>query len=66
MRPVSVNLHLLTGSYWMVDPAGRFFDNVDGRHRRSQPILEVGVAAAARQIRFAPDRFVARGGVYQW
>ena len=34
---------LMRGSYVMVDPAGRFFDNVEGGHTYSRPILEVGV-----------------------
>ena len=34
---------LMTGSYVMVDPAGRFFDNAAGAHTYSRPILEVGV-----------------------
>ena len=33
---------LMTGSYVMVDPAGRFFDNIAGTHTYSRPILEVG------------------------
>ena len=28
--------NLMTGSYVMVDPAGRFFDNVSGTHRYSR------------------------------
>lgn len=56
----------MTGSYAMVDPAGRFFDNATGQHHYSQPILEVGAAAAWREIRFSPDRYRARGGIYLW
>jgi radical S-adenosyl methionine domain-containing protein 2 len=56
----------MTGSYAMVDPAGRFFDNTAGRHTYSQPILAEGVDAAWSGIRFHLDRFVDRGGVYQW
>jgi radical S-adenosyl methionine domain-containing protein 2 len=56
----------MTGSYAMVDPLGRFFDNTDGRHRYSSPILEVGVSAAWSQVRFVPARFKERGGLYPW
>jgi len=52
----------MTGSYAMVDPLGRFFDNVDGRERYSRPILEVGIAQAWSEIRFYKDRFIERGG----
>ena len=56
----------MTGSYAMVDPAGRFFDNVSGRHAYSRPILAVGVDDAWADVTFMPDRFSARGGLYSW
>lgn len=56
----------MTGSYAMIDPAGRFFDNVTGRFRYSAPILEVGIDHAWSQLPFDFDRFSARGGVYNW
>jgi radical S-adenosyl methionine domain-containing protein 2 len=56
----------MTGSYAMVDPAGRFFDNSAGRHRYSDPILGVGLKAAWGQVTFHEDRFYDRGGVYNW
>ena len=57
---------LMTGSYVMVDPAGRFFDNVAGVHRYSHPINEVGVEAALGQVSVNPDRFRSRNGRYNW
>jgi radical S-adenosyl methionine domain-containing protein 2 len=55
----------MTGSYAMVDPAGRFFDDVDpGGHTYSDPILDVGVARAVAQIRVSREKFLARGGLY--
>ncbi len=57
---------LMTGSYVMVDPAGRFFDNVSGTHIYSRPILEVGVEEALRDISIAPEKFLSRGGSYDW
>lgn len=56
----------MTGSYAMVDPAGRFFDNTAGRHTYSRPILGVGVDAAWQDVRFEAQRFAARGGEYDW
>ncbi len=56
----------ITGSYAMVDPAGRFFDNTLGRHRYSAPILQVGLDAAWEEIAFSRSRFEGRGGVYDW
>jgi radical S-adenosyl methionine domain-containing protein 2 len=56
----------MTGSYAMVDPAGRFFDNTAGHHTYSRPILDVGLDEAWRDVTFLMDRFVARGGEYAW
>ena len=57
---------MMRGSYVMVDPAGRFFDNVQGGHSYSKPILEVGVAAAITEVAGNPDLFIQRGGLYEW
>ena len=57
---------LMTGSYVMVDPAGRFFDNVGGIHKYSRPINEVGVDAALREVSIDPDKFRLRDGLYAW
>lgn len=56
----------MTGSYAMVDPAGRFFDNTAGHYRYSRSILSVGVTDAWQDIRFDTQRFEERGGVYDW
>ncbi|MEV4348230.1 viperin family antiviral radical SAM protein [Actinoplanes sp. NPDC049596] len=56
----------MLGSYAMVDPAGRFIDNVDGVYAYSDPILSAGVAGAAAQVRLFPQRFLRRGGRYDW
>ena len=57
---------MMSGSYVMIDPAGRFFDNVDGFHNYSRFILKVGVMEALRDISVVPERFVQRGGHYGW
>ena len=56
----------MTESYVMVDPAGRFFDNAQGFYTYSDPILEVGVAAALKQVSIDPKQFHQRGGKYAW
>ena len=55
---------LMTGSYVMVDPLGRFYDNATGRHRYSRAILAVGVARALDEVAVDADRFRERGGIY--
>lgn len=56
----------MRGSYAMVDPAGRFFDNVSGGYSYTAPILRAGVDAAWSQVNFSMDRFLDRGGSYDF
>jgi len=56
----------MKGSYAMVDPAGRFFDNTSGMHHYSKSILEVGVAEAAMDVNYSFEKFTSRGGIYDW
>ena len=56
----------MRGTYAMVDPIGRFFDNSGCGYRYSKPILEVGLRDAWDEIDFDLVRFVERGGVYDW
>ena len=57
---------LMRGSYLMIDPAGRFFDNTQGGHHYSRPILEVGIAEALQDVAADVNRFQRRGGLYDW
>jgi len=57
---------MMTGSYVMVDPAGRFFDNVTGRHVYSGPISEIGVDAALNEVSVDTEKFRLRDGAYDW
>ena len=55
---------IMTGSYVMVDPRGRFFDNTEGHHTYSEPILSAGVDAAASQVDRSLSRYLERKGNY--
>lgn len=66
LSPVGEDNDAMRGSYAMVDPAGRFFDNVAGGHSYGAPILDVGVSTAWRSVSFDLERFMRRGGVYGW
>ena len=57
---------LMTGSYVMVDPAGRFFDNAAGTHTYSRPILEAGVEQALMDVFVDAGKFLSRSGMYAW
>ena len=63
---VPENNDLMTGSYVMVDPAGRFFDNVVGAHSCSRPILDVGVEEALKDVSMDARKFLSRSGIYAW
>jgi len=63
---VSENNCEMTGSYAMVDPAGRFFDNESHEHRYSDSILKVGVEKAFYHVRIDEQKFIDRGGIYNW
>lgn len=56
----------MTGTYAMIDPAGRFFDNTNGSHTYSKSILEVGVDAAMKEVSINYSKFLKRGGLYKW
>lgn len=56
----------IKGSYAMVDPAGRFFDNTTGKHNYSSQILEVGVITAIQEVNYDLPKFISRGGQYDW
>ena len=56
----------MKGSYAMVDPAGRFYDNATGTHNYSRPILEIGSRLAIQQVNYDFSKFVSRGGIYDW
>ncbi|MDE2816900.1 MAG: viperin family antiviral radical SAM protein [Chloroflexota bacterium] len=63
---VPENNDLMTGSYVMVDPAGRFFDNVAGDHTYSRSIIKGGVEEALRDVSVDPEKFLSRNGRYDW
>ncbi len=56
----------MRGSYAMVDPAGRFYDSVNGGYHYSRPILSVGLAEALKEVRTDLRKFLDREGLYNW
>lgn len=55
----------MTASYAMVDPYGRFYDNIEGAYRYSEAIWKAGGETARAQVIVDAGKFVARGGVYK-
>ena len=57
----------MEGSYIMMLPDGRFFNNFCGRYSYgSNTIFEVGVERALYEVGWDPEKFLKRGGVYNW
>lgn len=56
----------MTGSYAMVSPDGKFYDNATGSLRYGERILDIGLEEAWARVAFDADRFNQRGGVYDW
>lgn len=56
----------MKGSYVMVDPAGRFFDNSSGTHLYSKPINDVGCEKALQEMNYDFEKFIGRKGKYNW
>jgi len=53
---------LMTSSYLMINPQGKFYQNNSGCYGFSDSILDIGVQDAISQIGFSYQRFVERGG----
>lgn len=56
----------MIGSYVMIDPAGRFFDNTTGTLIYSKSINEHGVKACIKKMNYSFSKFYNRGGIYNW
>lgn len=63
---VPENNSQMKGSYAMVDPAGRFYDNRNGTHNYSRPILEIGARQAITEVNYNFEKFIMRDGLYDW
>ncbi len=56
----------IKGSYVMIDPAGRFFQNIENQYRYSEPILLNGIYSAYNEMNYKIELFQKRGGIYEW
>jgi radical S-adenosyl methionine domain-containing protein 2 len=57
---------LMRGSYAMMDALGRFYSNINGEHEYTNPVMDVGVLEAWGENCFLEERFLKRGGIYDW
>lgn len=63
---VAEDNELMTGSYLLVDPLGRLFENSQGRHTYSSPLQGRTVDECLKEINLDREMFLKRGGVYEW
>ena len=57
---------LMTGSYVMIDSLGRFYSNIEGAHKYTRSILEIGIEESWRENQFNKHHFIEREGIYDW
>lgn len=60
------NNEAMTGSYLLIDPQGRLFENSAGRHTYSSPLQHNDIERCLSEINLNRERFIGRGGIYNW
>lgn len=60
------NNEAMTGSYLLIDPQGRLFENSAGRHTYSSPLQHNDIEKCLSEINLNRERFIERGGIYSW
>lgn len=58
--------HAMTGSYLLIDPQGRLFENSKGKHTYSEPLQDNHINKCLGQISLNRKTFIERGGIYNW
>jgi len=56
----------MTGSYLLIDPLGRLFENSAGKHTYSSPLQDNGIGQCLSEINLNREMFIQRGGIYKW
>lgn len=56
----------MTGSYLLIDPQGRLFENSKGMHTYSTPLQNSDVESCINELTFDREAFIKRGGIYAW
>lgn len=58
--------YAMTGSYLLIDPQGRLFENSKGKHTYSKPLQNNSLEECISQISLNRKTFIERGGIYNW
>lgn len=56
----------MTGSYLLIDPQGRLFENSAGKHTYSSPLQSNDIDVCLSDINLNREMFIKRGGLYNW
>ena len=64
IRVVAEPVETIRGSYVMISPDGRFFDDSEGCHYYSNRILDVGLSNAFNEVAFDAAKYDGRDGNY--
>lgn len=57
---------LMTRSYLLIDPKGRFYENWGSENKKSDSLVDHSVEHCLGQIQLDRELFLERGGVYDW
>lgn len=60
------NNEAMTGSYLLIDPQGRLFENSEGKHTYSSPLQSNNIEKCLSEINLNEEMFIKRGGIYEW
>lgn len=63
---VPENNDMMTGSYLLIDPQGRLFDNTKGTHTYSDSLVYTDFNICLSQVSYNRKTFIQRGGIYNW
>ncbi len=60
------NNEAMTGSYLLIDPQGRLFENSKGAHTYSSKLQDNDIETCLSEINLNREMFIKRGGIYNW
>jgi len=66
LNPTAEDNDLMTTSYLMIDPRGRFYDEETQAHNPRPSLVDVEPEEAMKDLKFDLSKFVLRGGIYKW
>jgi len=60
------NNDLMTGSYLLIDPKGRFYENWGAKTMKSNSLITHSIEHCLNQISLNEEKFIERCGIYNW